>query len=210
MLPDEPGARCGAHQFAPLPLQTHCPGLAPCRGALSSAWVLVRICGRRFDMPHQSWCGCPSRTQTPPHRGVFLFGTLDRLDRGNGPTRRRAADPISYYLFLDATPFLDFVAQSGRRLHASRYPVASSPLRRSRNAAADPDLYLTLGANFVSALAVWLCQRIVRRCCGRKRRHDGSPRIATAVGRKNAQEGRQSPVRFFYLLPGSSVRCAAH
>lgn len=99
MLPDEPGARCGAHQFAPLPLQTHCPGLAPCRGALSSAWVLVRICGRRFDMPHQSWCGCSSRTQTPPHRGVFLFGTLDRLDRGNGPTRRRAADPISYYLF---------------------------------------------------------------------------------------------------------------
>ncbi len=103
-------------------------------------------------------------------RGGRRIATRDRLDRGNWPTRRRAADPISYYLLLDATPFLGLVAQSGRRLHASRYPVASSRLRRSRNAAADPDLYLALGTNFASALAAWLCQRIVRRCCGRERR----------------------------------------
>ena len=37
---------------------------------------------------------------------VGSIATRDRLDRGNGPTRRRAVEPISYCLLLDVTPFL--------------------------------------------------------------------------------------------------------
>jgi hypothetical protein len=167
------------------------PGGRPCRNPLHRA--RSRCCGGGH---RHRW------------RGRRL--PADCLDCSDRTSRPRAGDPVSYRVLLDPAAFLGLGAQSSRRLQASEDPSASSRCRRGRNTATNSGLHFAAATGFIAALAAWLSDRVLRNCGGCKRRRHDRARTAIAAGQRSAKKARKSSIRLLHLLPGFSVRRAAH